>query len=383
MPSLRPPRLPRPVHSPAALPLPGRLLPALLALLCVALAGTPAGGAQPARPAQPGAGAPAAPATPPATAPATPPGGSMSAATLEELAEAVVGITAEIPADARTAGILGTHREGSGIVIDPDGRIVTIGYLVLEAGEVSVTRYDGRTVAARVLGYDEDSGLALVQSDKPLELRPLALGDSGRLAVSDPVLILTRGGIEDAHTAQVVSRRTFAAYWEYLLERAIFTAPPRRDYAGAALLDQQLRLVGVGSLLVQNAAGPDVELPGNLFVPINRLKPVLADLIATGRPGGKPRPWLGISVAEQFGRVLVTRVTQGGPASEAGLQPGDLILEVAGHKVQGLEDFYRQLWALGPAGVAVPLRLLQRAELVRIAVHSGDRYAHYHLTLRP
>jgi serine protease Do len=339
---------------------PSWALPILLALLCP---GSLA--AQPARTQRPG-----------------PPPGTSSAATLEQLTDAVLGVVAEIPPQAATAAYLGTHREGSGIVIDADGRVVTIGYLVLEAEQVHLIRADGRQLPARVLGYDADSGLGLLQASAPLDVQPMALGDSARLAVGDPVLILTRGGIADAHTASVSSRRDFAAYWEYLLERAIFTTPPRRDYAGAALLDTELRLVGIGSLLVENAATESGSLPGNVFVPIDRLKPVLHDLVEAGRPRTRPRPWLGVSVAEQFGRVIVTRVVPGGPAQGAGLHAGDIILEVAGHKVGGLEEFYRQVWALGSAGVSVRLKLLQRADLVRIDVPSGDRYAHYHLAPR-
>ncbi|HKJ00540.1 MAG TPA: S1C family serine protease [bacterium] len=315
------------------------------------------------------------------TAPAQPPTPGYTA-TLDELTQSVVGIAADIPTGARTAPILGTHREGSGVVIDTDGHVVTIGYLILEARSVHLTRYDGRRVPARVAGYDEASGLGLVQAIGPLGLKPLEMGTSSALDVTDPVLVLSRGGAADAHTAHVISRDDFPAYWEYLLERAIFTAPPHGDFAGAALLDQHLRLVGIGSLALETAAPGHPSLPANLFVPIDRLKPVLRDLVETGRPRRAPRPWLGVTLAEQFGRVIVTRVTEDGPAQAAGVQPGDLILEVAGKKVEGLEDFYHKLWALGAAGVVVRLKVLQRSDLMRIDVHSGNRYEHYRLTPR-
>ena len=316
------------------------------------------------------------------TKPDAPPPGLVTAATLEELARAVVGISAEIDPASRTAAALGTHREGNGVVIDREGHVLTIGYLILEANEVHVQRYDGKDFPARVLGYDADSGLGLLQVMGAMELVPMTLGESASLSVQDPVLMLTRQGLEGAATATVVSRRTFAGYWEYLLENAIYTAPPQGDYAGAALLDRDLRLVGIGSLFVQNAAAESVTLPGNLFVPIDRLKPVLKDLVETGRPRSHSRPWLGVNVAEQFGRVIVTRVTSHGPASEAGLQPGDIILEVAGKKVEGVENFYRQLWATGAAGVVVKLKLLQRSDVVQIAVPSRDRYGHYSMIPR-
>jgi len=302
---------------------------------------------------------------------------------MEELARAVVSLVTDAYPDSRTAGVLGTHREGNGIVIDREGRILTVGYLVLDAQRVRVLRFDGREFPATVLGYDVDSGLGLVQAQAPLGLEPLVLGDSSRLAVDDPVLLLNSGGLEAARAGTVVSRRTFAAYWEYMVEAAIFTVPPQRDFAGAALLDRDLRVVGVGSLLVQNAASEGLAMAGNLFVPIDRVKPVLRDLVEAGRPRAKARPWLGVNVAEQFGRVIVTRITPGGPARESGLQPGDIILEVDGHKVDGLESFYRQLWGLGPAGIVVKLKLLQRNDVVRIAVTTRDRYSQYRTPPRP
>lgn len=302
--------------------------------------------------------------------------------TLDELAQAVLGVSADVPASAHTASILGTHREGSGAVIDTRGRVLTIGYLVLEASRVQLTRQDGRTFPARVLGYDEDSGLALLQAEGDLDVRPLILGQSGPLRVADAVLVLTRDGEDEARSAQVASRRPFVAYWEYLLEHAIYTVPPVHDYAGAALLDRNLNLVGIGSLQVKHAASDGVPLVGNVFVPIDRIKPVLRDLERTGQPGTPPRPWLGVTLTEQFGRVLVMHVVHGGPAAAAGLRPGDIILQVAGRKVGGLAHFYRRLWGLGPAGVRVPLELLHGSDMVHVEVDSGNRYAHYHLPLR-
>lgn len=299
------------------------------------------------------------------------------ASSLEDVAHSVLGLAAEIPPEARTAGALGTHREGNGVVIDGEGRVLTIGYLVLEAEQVRLTRYDGKEFAAHLLGYDADSGLAIVQAIGKLDVTPIPMGDASTLDVQDPVLVLTRSGLDAARSATVVSRRTFAGYWEYLLEGAIFTVPPERDYAGAALIDRDLRLVGIGSLYVENAAAEHLPLPGNLFVPADRVKTVFTDLVEAGRPRSRPRPWLGVNVAEQFGRVIVTRVTPHGPARESGLRPGDIILEVGGHKVEDVESFYRQLWSQGEAGVEVRLKLLQRSDIVRIAVTTRDRYGHY------
>lgn len=297
--------------------------------------------------------------------------------TLEEVAYSIVRLQAEIDPQGRTAAILGLRRVGSGVVIDDQGLIVTIGYLILEAEKVQVTTHEGRSVAAAVMGYDAESGFGLLKAAGPLGVPPLPLGDSSPLKEKDPVLLVNGGEEENVQAALVVSRRTFAGYWEYLLEDAIFVAPPQPDYAGAALVDRNFRLVGIGSLFVQDAASQGVAFPGNLFVPINLLKPVLPTLLRTGRPSTSPRPWLGVNIAEQFGRIIVTRVSEDSPAMSSGLTPGDIILEVGGVKVGSMERFYRELWKLGQPGVRVRLKLLQRNEVTLITVTSRDRYGHY------
>ena len=173
----------------------------------------------------------------------------------------------------------------------------------------------------------------------------------------------------------VVSRREFAGYWEYILPSAIFTSPPHRRFGGAGLFDDDGRLVGIGSLIVGDAlrlrAG---HFPGNMFVPIDDLKPILGDMISLGRADTPSRPWLGVNLAERDGRVTVTRVTGEAPAARAGLHPGDAILEVAGEAVASIADAYRQIWALGPAGTIIPLTVLQGTTRTRIEIESGDRY---------
>jgi S1-C subfamily serine protease len=178
---------------------------------------------------------------------------------------------------------------------------------------------------------------------------------------------------------RVVSRQEFAGYWEYLLEEAIFTLPPHRNFGGAALIDRQGHLVGIGSLLTQVMLPGVGAMPGNMFVPIDRLKPVLEDLIAQGRPAIPPKPWLGIHVEEGHGRVFVRRILEGGPGAQTGLQPGDIVLKVGQQSVEGLADFYRKVWALGSAGVAIPLSILQGTQIRELTVHSADRYRYLEL----
>ena len=291
---------------------------------------------------------------------------------------ALVHIEAAVPDSARTAGSLGTMRSGSGVVIDGDGLVLTIGYLILEASSVKITTGD-RRVAATVLAYDDATGFGLLRAQAPLDIAPLELGSSASLERRDRVLVASYSGARDAVRAIVVSRHPFAGSWEYILERAIFTAPPHREYGGAALIGPDGKLLGIGSLMVGHALEDGPPMPGNMFVPIDLLKPVLADLIADGRAARPPTPWLGMFTNDRRGHVLVVQVADESPAARAGIVAGDVVIGVAGHAVTTMRDLFRAVWALGPAGVEVPLAVVHGGEISEVTVHSADRYDYLRL----
>ncbi len=297
-----------------------------------------------------------------------------------ETLDAVVRVRAEVPADARTAASLGPLREGSGVVIDSNGLVLTIGYLILEASHVQITDSTGRRVPARVLGYDHATGFGLLRSWSAVGgARPMPLGLSEDLDRGSEVLILSYSGKgPSGQGAYVASRREFAGYWEYLLERAIFTVPHHASFGGAALIDRAGTLLGIGSLQVPEAI-PGQPVPGNMFVPIDLLKPILSDLTSKGRSGARPRPWLGAQMEAVGGHVVVRRVSRGGPAARSGLHAGDLVAGVDGVAVEGLADVYRKVWALGAPGVSVPLNILKGVRVEEVRVVSGDRYDYLRL----
>jgi len=271
------------------------------------------------------------------------------------------------------------EREGSGVVIGSDGLVLTIGYLMVEAHAAEVVTNDGRTVPANVVGYDHETGFGLLKAAQPLNLRPMGLGKSADLKEKDPVLVASFGGTGMVAPVHVVARREFAGSWEYLLDEAIFTTPPHPAWSGAALINREGKLVGVGSLIVRDVGGKGDGEPGNMFVPIDRLPPILADLIAEGRVSGPARPWLGVTAEEVAGRLLVARVTVGGPAEKAGLQKGDILVGVGGQTAKGLADFYRKVWSRGGAGITVPLDVLRDSAAKRIDVESMNRLDHLKL----
>ncbi len=288
------------------------------------------------------------------------------------LNDTVVRVEASAVPKAESNESLGERRSGTGVLLDRS-TVLTIGYLLLEVDTVDVVTPSGKRIPASVAGYDPDSGFGLVRTAVPLDGRPLELGDSDKISERQHVLTLGHGEPE-ATELMVISRKPFAGNWEYLIDKGIFTFPPVNNWSGAALVDDQGKLIGIGSLIVNDAASSRPGVPGNLYLPVNLLKPILADLLATGRRGGPPLPWLGV-VTEviQGGHLLVSRVIRNGPAERAGVSAGDIIISVDGQYVADQSTFYQGVRKRGAAGVSVPLKLLQGGEIREISVTSSDR----------
>ena len=294
----------------------------------------------------------------------------------EEILSAVVGVQAKAMANARSAATLGAERRGTGVLIR-DGLVLTIGYLVVEAESVQVTSADGRVLPASVAAYDHASGFALLRLLATGGGKPLKLGDSAALTERDPAMVVTAPARASPSLVYVVSRRPFSGSWEYMLDSAIFTYPPVEEWSGAPLISSKGELLGIGSLIVRDAGGPGGQTPGNMFVPVDLLKPILEDLVADGRRKGAARPWLGINADEVHGHLFVSRVSPEGPADRAGVRGGDIVIAVGSDAVTTLAEFYRKVWARGEAGVEVPLRVLQGAQLRDINVRSMDRASYF------
>jgi len=291
---------------------------------------------------------------------------------LTELLSGVVHLKTFINPDGRTVKNLGREREGSAIVIDGHGLILTIGYLMVEAHSAEVMTNDGEDVPASVVGYDQQTGFGLLQAVMPLKAHPVSFGKSAEVKERDAVVVAPFGGPDNAMPARVIAKREFAGNWEYLVDDAIFTAPPHPAWSGAALLNHEGKLIGVGSLVVNDATGKGERMPGNMFVPIDLLQPILGELMVDGRASGA-RPWLGINTDEMRGHLVVTSVTPEGPADKAGLKRGDMILGVNGEPVTHLPEFYRKIYAQGSAGTVIPLDVFKDNERQRIGIKSINR----------
>lgn len=291
---------------------------------------------------------------------------------LDAALDAAVMLRTEIPEDAFTAPILGTERAGNGVVIRDNGLVLTIGYLITEAESIWITTNRGAVVQGHALAYDQSSGFGLVMPLGRLDAQPFALGSAASVNADSPVLVIGHGGRAHSLKARIVSKREFAGYWEYVLDEALFTAPAHPQWGGAALVGEDGKLLGIGSLLVQEAVG-DKTVDGNMFVPIDLLVPILGDMLASGRAARPPRAWLGLYIAEMEGRLVVGGLAPGGPAERAGLKLGDLILEVGGEPVAGLAALFRRIWRCGPAGAEVPLAYSRRGATSTVRIRSADR----------
>jgi S1-C subfamily serine protease len=296
----------------------------------------------------------------------------MSPGAAAKVSGALVSITAHVPEDAMSAGLLGTERVGHGVRIREDGLIATIGYVVHEAENLWIGTRD-TVVPGFVIGYDFDSGLALVKPSLPLRGPAMPIGSADSLVVGDAVTVMSSGGKEQSIAARVVAKQEFAGRWEYVLDQAVFTTPPHESWSGAALVDDQDRLCGLGSLVIQGFETPMGTSTVNMFVPIELLAPIVDDICVHGRRLAPPRPWLGMLVHDDQHDLTVVGVYRNCPADKAGLRPGDVILGIDDEPVAGLANMFRRVWSLGAAGVDVPLNVLRNTEKMQLKVRSGDR----------
>ena len=292
---------------------------------------------------------------------------------LDAVLRSVVLLRTEVPEDAYTAQILGTERVGNGVVIGDDGLILTIGYVITEAETIWVTTNDGRVLPGHALAYDFATGFGLVQPLGRLDLPAMPRGSASATRVGANVIVIGSGGRALAVNASIFAKREFAGYWEYLLEEALFTAPAHPQWGGAALVGSDGRLIGIGSLFVQEALDGET-MQGNMFVPVDLLEPILDDLLKFGRSARAVRPWLGMYTAEAEGALVVGGLAKGAPAESAGVRVGDVVLEVGGERAHGLADLLRKTWSVGAAGVEIPLTLARNAEVMQVRVRSADRH---------
>jgi S1-C subfamily serine protease len=289
---------------------------------------------------------------------------------------AVFTLHSKVPSDAFTAQHLGEKREGNAILIDEDGLCLTIGYLITEATTVSLVDWAGEAKAAEVVGYDQASGYGLVRLLEDVDARPIPIGSVKDVHTGAAVTALAGGGPTFAMAVRLLSKREFAGYWEYLLDEALFTAPTHPHWSGAALISDEGKLIGLGSLYVQDVLPSENSPAGNMFVPIDMLSAIVEELAEAGQTVREPRPWMGMFVTDADGAIVIAGMVENGPAARSNLRLGDAVMGVAGEDVSDLPEFYRAVWARGPAGASVRLNILRDGRLRDIAIRTADRLSY-------
>jgi S1-C subfamily serine protease len=292
---------------------------------------------------------------------------------LDRALSCVVGLHSIVPADAFTADTLGTERAGNGVFIRGNGLILTIGYLITEAENIWITLADGRSLPGHVLGYDQESGFGLVQPLAKLDVPFLPIGDSAAASLGERVVVGGFGGRHRSVAARIVAKQEFAGYWEYVLDEAIFTAPSHPNWGGTALIGSAGDLLGIGSLQLQHAGERGQTQNINMMVPIDLVKPIVDDLLKFGRRNAPPRPWLGLYATEVEDRLVIVGLAERGPAKQADVRVGDIVLSVAGKDVRDLAAFFRRIWAQGQAGVEVPIAVYRDGETLQLRIKSSER----------
>ena len=290
---------------------------------------------------------------------------------LERALTSVVGLHSIIPPDAFTAETLGVERAGNGVLID-QGLVLTIGYLITEAETVWLHQGDGRVVQGHALGFDQETGFGLVQALGPLDLPVLLIGSSRAAQIGERVVVGGAGGRTRSLAGRIAAKQEFAGYWEYVLDEAIFTFPAHPNWGGTALISPKGELIGIGSLQIEREQNGKSEHL-NMTVPIDLIHPVLDDLRKYGRVNKPVRPWLGLYSTEIENKIVIVGIAPKGPAARAELKTGDVVLAVAGENVSTLGGFYRRVWALGTAGVEVPLMLYREGVSFEVRLNSSDR----------
>lgn len=293
---------------------------------------------------------------------------------VERTQDSIVRFQAYIPEECRSSRILGGFRQGTGLVINSQGHILTVGYLIMEATEVQVILADDTTVQAKVAGVDFETGFGILQLVDSVDVPAIAIGRSSQ--VSDDQLTLTIGGSTGEQTRIVTNGRIFSTglfigYWEYLLENALYVVPQNPAFGGSPLLNIEGEAIGVVSLQLNQHQGM------NLAIPVDLLHTIETELVQYGRVISRvPRSWIGVYHAPYTEGVIVVDVVQEGPAHKAGIQKGDIITHINDVRITGEEHFLRQLWTI-PIHSQFHMTFLRRNKPQTLTIWGLDRYEFY------
>jgi S1-C subfamily serine protease len=304
-----------------------------------------------------------------------PSSGAAMAGPMEQVMQSVVRVDALVPEGARTAATHGRERTGTGVVLDANGLVLTVGYIVAEASSVLVTFSDGEKVPSQIVAYDHASGIALLRANRRVATKPVKLAKAQSGKKDEHALIVPSEGEASIKAVKIGKIKKFTSGWEYVMDDAIYTYPPSTDFAGSALLSQRGELLGIGALVtIDIDIDPKVRVPGNVFIPINSVQNILGDLLTQGRSEESQRPWLGLHLKETKQGIKVNAVEEDGPAEASGIKTGDTIVAVEQMKVKSLNHFYKRIWEDFEPGEKIHLLVLRDDQYANVPVESVDLY---------
>ncbi len=287
---------------------------------------------------------------------------------LEQLIPATVNIHTIVKRDHPTASTLGTERAGSGTLIDPDGHILTVGYVVHGAEELTVTLQQGEEASARVVYIDYESGLALLQADVSTAYH-VPVSDSSGLETGQMGLLLASTDVTERRVTEgvITAIEPFDAYWEYMLDRAILTTAENPGFGGGAFITLEGIMTGVVSLNVGGLKD------ASMIIPLDYFQGIRDEVIAHGRVRSRvPRAWIGIYPMPSPRGLIVFGLTEDGPADIAGIKSGDILMSLDDQEVSDRATLYRRLWQ-HQAGEEVILTVLREGRRHVLPIQSQDR----------
>jgi serine protease DegQ len=328
---------------------------------------------------------------PPATVSGPPPPGSFRQAALKASAAVVSINTSKAPERHPQAndpwfrfffGDQGSQPQaglGSGVIITVDGYILTNNHVVEGADEIEVVLNDSRKVRGKVIGTDPDTDLAILKISLD-RLPVITLGNSDALQVGDQVLAIGNPfGVGQTVTSGIVSALGRNQLGINTFENFIQTdAAINPGNSGGALVDVNGHLMGINTAIYSRSGG---NMGIGFAIPVSTAKLVLEGIV---KDGVVRRGWIGVEPADlspelmdTFGvkakrGVLITGVLQNGPAAQAGVRPGDVIVEVAGKQIANVSELLSSVAALKP-GAAAKFRVLRRDEALELSVMPGLR----------
>lgn len=281
---------------------------------------------------------------------------------------ATANISTTVSAKHPSARNLGTERMGSGTVVDPEGYILTVNYVVNGATSIVVTMTDGEQYDARLAAQDFDTGLALIKIDAH-EMPFLRPAPPESVVPGQAAFIVASAGEQGRRVSDgnVMSVESYDGQWEYMLEKSIRMTAFNPGFGGGTLSDMRGRLMGVVSLNLNDIGKFSLAIPVEYYVAYER------ELKEFGRVKSRPsRPWLGFYSQTAGGHVVVTGVTPGGPADGSGLKQGDIILDVDDQSVATRPELYRTMWQRRP-GDAIAFHIVRGEQDFQLKVTATDR----------